>query len=535
MRPTPSGFSWRVANSSASPVAVRRVTAVCTLSGLTGRVRMFRNGWQSWSESSVAVLGVDTDPSLAPGALELQVMSHHADARADATGRLRSELVTVVADDGGAVLAGFLGGDRHDGTIWLAHGPTGQELHIVAFLGGAVLEAGEERELHEVRVCEVEDPRAALADWATECGRMSGARVTAPYRLGWCSWYQYYEHVRELDVRQNLAAAGDWGVEVVQVDDGHQSEVGDWLSSDDSFPSGLPALASAITGEGRRAGIWLAPFLAAPSSRVAADHPHWVARHRDGDPLIAMYNEHWGGFVHTLDTSHPAVLEHLERTAAALVEMGFSYLKLDFTYAPGMEGRYHDRSLTPAQRVRAGFDAIRRGAGDGTFLLGCGAPLGAAIGVVDGMRIGPDVAPWWAPRLDLWELPGYMTTIPATVNAWRNTLTRSFMHRRLWLNDPDCLMLRTSDTELTEEQVEAWAMAVAVSGGMAVLSDDLTTLDGRARALLAEVLELGRECDAAADVQCDDLMQDALPRRLAAGAVRLSGDPERGSARLLRT
>jgi hypothetical protein len=56
-------------------------------------------------------------------------------------------------------------------------------------------------------------------------------------------------------------------------------------------------------------------------------------------------------------------------------------------------GVWRDRSLTPAQRVRAGYDAIRRGAGDDTFLLGCGAPQGACIGVVDGMRIGPDVAP----------------------------------------------------------------------------------------------------------------------------------------------
>ena len=36
----------------------------------------------------------------------------------------------------------------------------------------------------------------------------------------------------------------------------------------------------------------------------------------------------------------------------------------------------------------------------------------------------------------------------STRNAWQSTLARSFMHRRLWLNDPDCLMLRTDETEL---------------------------------------------------------------------------------------
>ena len=33
-------------------------------------------------------------------------------------------------------------------------------------------------------------------------------------------------------------------------------------------------------------GIWLAPFLAAPDSDVAREHPEWLARHASGAPLI---------------------------------------------------------------------------------------------------------------------------------------------------------------------------------------------------------------------------------------------------------
>ena len=82
------------------------------------------------------------------------------------------------------------------------------------------------------------------------------------------------------------------------------------------------------------------------------------------------------------------------------------------------------------------------------------------------------------------------------MNAWRNTLSRSFLHRRLWLNDPDCLMLRTDHTELEPEQMRAWALAVGVSGGMALVSDDLALLGDDARSLLDEVVALGREADA---------------------------------------
>jgi alpha-galactosidase len=251
-----------------------------------------------------------------------------------------------------------------------------------------------------------------------------------------------------------------------------------------------------------------------------------------------MHNEHWGGFVHALDTSHPEVQEHLESLARDLVAMGFTYLKLDFTYAPGFDGVWHDPSLSPAQRVRAGYDAIRRGAGDDTFILGCGAPQGACIGVVDGMRIGPDVAPWWHAKPELWPYPGYEGTIPATVNAWRNTLARAHQHRRLWVNDPDCLMLRGAETDLTEDQVWAWSVAVAASGGMAVISDDLSLLDSRSGDLLNEVVAVGRSVDDAARVgpapRCEDLLTAAVPTILSSPGAVLRGDPQAGTAALGR-
>jgi alpha-galactosidase len=156
---------------------------------------------------------------------------------------------------------------------------------------------------------------------------------------------------------------------------------------------------------------------------------------------------------------------------------------------------YADPTRTPAQRVRAGMEAVRRGAGDDVFILGCGLPIAQGIGVVDGMRIGPDVAPFWDPPPQVWEGTLYAAVAPSTSNALRHTVARQFMHRRLWLNDPDCLMLRRSATQLTPDQIERWALAVGASGGMALVSDDLSLLDGESRALLDRVLTMGRAAD----------------------------------------
>jgi alpha-galactosidase len=202
--------------------------------------------------------------------------------------------------------------------------------------------------------------------------------------------------------------------------------------------------------------------------------------------------------MYALDTSNPEVLDHLEHVARTLVGFGFTYLKLDFTFAASLDGGWHDPTRTPAQRVRAGFDAVRRGAGDATFLLGCGAPLSHVVGVVDGNRIGPDVAPLWRPGPEDEAVAGYLRTQPATAFAQDATIARSFMHRRLWLNDPDCLMLRTSHTHLSDADVRTWAETVGRSGGMALVSDDLALLDDRSKALLVETVAAGRVADARA-------------------------------------
>lgn len=545
--PGHAAIGWSLTNRGDAPVRVRSVALVFDLVDAATPLRMFRNGYQSWSPSGVAVFGIDSDMSAAPGALELLRWGYHADPAVVRDGELRSEWVTVLQAGGGApVLVGFDNGDRHDGILRLRHGDAGPELWVEAYLGGAVLAPGVTRDLHPILIADASADGASasmlLEHWAAQVGRVAGARTGAPYQVGWCSWYHYFHDVTEEHLRSNLAQAADWPFDVFQLDDGYQSAIGDWLTTNDKFPSSLDAIADAIAAEGRRPGLWLAPFLVAPDSKVATDHPDWLARFTNGDPLISWFNEPWGGgqggFMWGLDTTRPEVLDHLESTAASLVDAGFTYLKLDFTFAPSFDGIWADPSQTPAERVRAGYDAVRRGAGEEAFILGCGVPLANVVGVVDGNRIGPDVAPSW--EREEWEVPlaGYTDVQPATKHAWRDTLARSFMHRRLWLNDPDCLMLRQSETALSPEAMRTWAHAVAVSGGMALVSDDLTLLDGHARALLDEVIELGRLSDAEASAEhparCDDLMAHAVPRELSAAGFHLLGEPATGASVLDR-
>ncbi len=497
-------WSWWIARDDAAPQAIRSASMVFRVVEVAGRLRMLRHGYQSWSPSDVAVFGVDEDRSRIPGSIELIRAINQADQRVvDVEDELRSEWLTVLVDDTNEpVLVGFEGGDRHDGTLRLRTGQTGTELWCEAFLGDAVFVDGERRDLHEVLVGTGASAEALLDAWASTVGRVNNARVSAGHQVGWCSWYHYFHDVTQNDIESNLRLSGDWPFDVFQVDDGFQFAIGDWLTTNEKFPDGLEAMAASIATHGRRPGLWLAPFLAAPDSRVAREHPEWLARGFDGEPLVNMFNPPWeggrDGLMYGLDTTLPEVQEHLRSLTATLVAMGYTYLKLDFTFSPSFDGVWADRSFTPAQRVRAGFDAIRSGAGDDTFLLGCGVPLAHSVGVVDGNRIGADVAPAWSLSEEVPMLAGYSGTQPATRHAWAATATRSFMHRRLWLNDPDCVMLRAEQTDLSTDAARTWAQAVGVSGGMVLVSDDLALLGDAAHVLLDEAISLSRQADEAA-------------------------------------
>jgi alpha-galactosidase len=109
------------------------------------------------------------------------------------------------------------------------------------------------------------------------------------------------------------------------------------------------------------------------------------------------------------------------------------------------------------------------------------------LGLVDGMRIGTDVAPDWEPRYFGIELlfPNE-PDIPSAKNAVQNVLTRSMLHNRWWQNDPDCLLVRES-SHLTLTEIQSMASLIAISGGLMLISDDMREVS-RYRLRIAQVL-----------------------------------------------
>ncbi len=502
-------------------------------------LRYLRHGWQSWSLSESRALDASGEPPF-PSGPWLRGMHHSQGDRDPAReGWHESEVVMVVG--------GVLGGDSalvgalekgHASCVVYAR-PEAEGALIEAELHLEVpVEPGEGIELDPLRVAVDADASRLLERFATLWGRRAAARTAAAFQSGWCSWYHFFHAVTQEDLFRNvdaLARLRDEGaleLGVVQLDDGYQHALGDWLECNEKFPDGLAVAARRIRDAGFEAGIWLAPFAVSEESRTHLDHPDWTLRSAEG-PLRGTFNPEWShsGWCYVLDPSRPEVCAHLRATAAGLAGMGFDYLKLDFLYMAAMRAEAFDARLTRAARLRRGLEAIREGAGDQRFLLGCGAPIGPAVGLVDGMRIGPDVAPSWPVRADP-IIPGLEPALPSTLSALRAILSRSFMHRRLWLNDPDCLMVRREQTDLSPAESESLAAGIAATGGMVVMSDDVPLLGQEDLGLARRTLELAREVDALGGWGSARELAPLSPGALAEGVRLLLSD---GGTRVLLT
>jgi 2,3-diketo-5-methylthio-1-phosphopentane phosphatase len=154
------------------------------------------------------------------------------------------------------------------------------------------------------------------------------------------------------------------------------------------------------------------------------------------------------------------------------------------------------------------------------------------------MRIGPDVAPNWHP-LEQIRISGIEATQPSAANAIRNVMSRAWMHRRLWLNDPDCLMVRSEGTDLAPQEVDTLAASIAATGGMIMFSDDIPSLSEQDLGRLRETIALGREVDSAAargTARAIELLGGAFAKGVVAltgpsGIVALTNAEEEESAR----
>jgi alpha-galactosidase len=480
-KPIRAGHSVRRLGKARLEIAVEKtaggVIVRGTLSGRPGRVEVLRlpvpgtflmNNWQSWGPTQKAAPS-DTFPELEPihvrnpygfspllGELLAHVWSDYFIAWDGAClGFLTSKIAHPFFLVEGAELVGYL-------EYFDAEFDDPVPIEPLAILGGGGIE-------------DLLDVYGSLVK------KENRVRINPWNPVGWCSWYHYFGNLTWEDVVRNVETARRlkraFPFEVFQVDDGYEQDIGDWLKAKPGYPA-LDGLAGAITRNGFRAGIWTAPFSAAETSDVFAKHPGWMVA-EGGRPKFC--HRSWNKAIHALDLTHPEVQAHIFGLFSELKKAGFEYFKIDFLFGSAMPGGRR-KNMTPIQAYREGLRVIRRAVGP-RFILGCGAPLLPSAGLVDGMRIGEDTAPFWKTRPSAFQGPN-------AYFALKNALLRQFMHRKFWINDPDCVLLRGREIELGRNERELYALACGALDNMIIDSDNLSLVEDEGKELFRRALGL---------------------------------------------
>ncbi|MCG2786534.1 MAG: alpha-galactosidase [Anaerolineae bacterium] len=388
----------------------------------------YRHGWQSWSlaawHAPTQEIPLQKPISLHPMQID-PVYAYNPNPNSSWVG-------AVEMDDDNILLLGALGLEAH-----------------VALRGGALQGwyesvSKDKSSKHEWFVGYGKE-NEVFASYAELLGERLGRGSAEKAPRVWCSWYSLYNAIDENILLDTLEKLGDLPFDIFQLDDGWQISVGDWQAND-KFPSGMAALAEKIKATGRRAGLWLAPLLATPSSSIYRDHKDWLLKDEDGKLASAGFN--FGEQLYALDTTHPEALNFLAETMKQVRAWGYDYLKLDFLYAGSLSGKRHV-DMPREAAYRHGLSVIREAMGADAYFLACGSPIIPSLGLCDAMRIGPDVANYWDKDRDSRLL--YNQTTPGVQNGIRTSLNRLWL-KPLVHTDPDVAYFRSVECSIDPDQ-----------------------------------------------------------------------------------
>jgi alpha-galactosidase len=452
----------RVLNCGKASVRVKEVVLFSINHDLPAETHLYGESFQMLSQTG-GTLGAPVD-------LGYSEQKHYKIPQPDGVTAL-SSMMTLTPANGPSYLLAYTSCRRFNGRFFVKD----KSIEVVIDTEGLELGPGESWDLEDFHFASGNDREALLATLAGYLNRNhSPLKFPAP-PTGWCSWYYFGPRVTAKDVLANLDVIGKEvpGLKYVQIDDGYQAAMGDWLDTGTAFGGDVQGVLKEIRKRGYQPAIWVAPFIAESGSKLFNAHPDWFMKDTNGTPLPASKVTFQGwrrGPWYALDGTHPEVQKHFESLFHTMRnDWGCTYFKLDANFWGAMHGgKLHDRKATRIEAYRRGMQAILKGAGD-SFILGCNHPIWPSLGLIHGSRSSADIKRAWN----------------VIEKVARQNLNRNWQNGRLWWNDPDAVVLHGS---LPLNEFLFHATSVYATGGMVLSGDDLTQMPADRIALLKKLL-----------------------------------------------
>lgn len=240
---------------------------------------------------------------------------------------------------------------------------------------------------------------------------------------------------------------------------------GDWLNNNSNWPKTMENVAREIFKRRYRAGIYVAPLVVHENSRIFRNHPRWILKNADDDPIVM--DEDVEGKLYALDATHDDVKKYIGKVFKSFHEIGFTYYEIDRLDWGLQESTETQKTRkvgkSSVQVLRALMDIIREAVGAGSFITANRAPYSPLIGFVDAVRI--DIDQSWK-----WEKETTGRIIEESYNT-------QYFNNVFWQNDPDVVFMRNYKNDYTVVEQKSLALWAAFMGGAVGISDNFKAID----------------------------------------------------------
>jgi len=281
-------------------------------------------------------------------------------------------------------------------------------------------------------------------------------------------------------------------INCICIDAGYCKYWGDWLDSSERFKDGMRYAADKIKSLGYTPGIWVAPLVADPRSKMYENNKKWFFRDtglnmnvRFTSPIEKIM-PNMG--LKIADPTNESYLDYITDVANTFSNIGFEMFKLDFLYPLAF---FHDFSIK-ISRVKAlrNILSIFKYAENKNHILMSGlSQLSPLIGLADLVRVGSDSG---SPYVRVFPIAGNITNEKVLKRSLETSEYRMFLNRKAWLNDYDCVVFNSANpnkSNLLNKQIEM----VFGSGASLWLGDDLTKLNTEQVKYIKEIFSIHKK------------------------------------------
>lgn len=393
-----------------------------------------------------------------------------------------SNLLLLMPEGGLKQMVAFTSCRRFHGAFYFR----GTEIEIVQDMEDKVLLPGKRWELEELAFYSGTNKEYLFDALSRDIERNHPRKPWGEIMTGWCSYYALrpmtagglYENARAMKERIPE-------LKRLQIDGGYEKHNGDWLEANPELGADMEEICRRVREIGVEPVGYLSPFIVDEDSDLYHKHPDWLLHDENGKP-----DNHTGHVKrwYYLDVTYPEALSYLKHVVTVMHDAwGLRYFKLDFLAYGALPGycRYRNE-VTSVEAFRTGMEAIGSLVEKDSFILGCNAPFWPQLGLVHANRASNDIYRSWK-------------TVKG--NAEEEFL-RNWQHNRLWINDPDCVLMEPLDFHyqvkgepvvkkslLTPDEFLFHRAVIVASGGMVLSGDLLYEISEESIGVLKKLME----------------------------------------------